>query len=100
MSIKLAKSILTENSKVLYGIFGLIESSGFFPPRNILNQFLEQGYDPCDQDGRMDNWKPFTLNNEEYQVIANWWLSQHPVSSINDLGVSHWDDWSVKIIDA
>ena len=63
--LELAKKVLKENSEVLYGTFGIIESSGFFPPINFLNDFLKIGSDPCDQDGRMDNWKPFSLNDKK-----------------------------------
>jgi len=99
MSLKLAKNVLTENSKVLYGIFGVIESSGFFPPREFLNQFLLQGNDPCDQDRRMDNWPPFELNEIEYEKVKKWWLSIHPGSIVDDLGEENWDDWAVEIIE-
>jgi hypothetical protein len=61
-SVETAKKVLTANTAVLYGIFGTIESSGYFPPSKFLNQFLAQGNDPCDQDGRMSKWPPFTLS--------------------------------------
>jgi hypothetical protein len=71
--INLAKKVLLENTKVLYGIFGIINTSGFFPPRGFLNEFLEGGSDPCDQDGRMDSWIPFELSESEYEIIKKWW---------------------------
>jgi hypothetical protein len=37
-SVELAKNILSENAQVLYGIFGQIESSGYFPPKEFLNR--------------------------------------------------------------
>ena len=52
-----SKNILTENTNVLYGIFGIISTSGYFPSFYFLNEFLMQGSDPCDQDGRMEEWK-------------------------------------------
>src|ERR1700687_1673171 len=51
--LDIAKQVLAANEAVLYGIFGVIGSSGYFPPRDFLNDFLRQGTDPCDQDGRM-----------------------------------------------
>lgn len=65
-NVALAKRILSDNSKVLYGIFGIINTSGYFPPCSLLNEFLMAGNDPCDQDGRMKNWKPFKLSSEEH----------------------------------
>ncbi len=99
MNVELAKKVLSDNSKVLYGIFGVIESSGYFPPREFLNQFLDKGNDPCDQDGRMESWTPFILNAVEYDAVKVWWLSKYPGVVINDLGATSWDDWVVEIIE-
>jgi len=38
--IALAKRVLTEDTKVLYGIFGIINTSGYFPPHKFLNEFF------------------------------------------------------------
>ena len=99
MSIELAKRVLTENSHVLYGIFGTIKVSGYFPPIQFLDQFFSQGSDPCDQDGRMDNWKPFVLSENEYKTIANWWVSNHPGTVEDDLGQASWDSWALEIVE-
>jgi hypothetical protein len=99
MSIESAKKVLAENSKVFYGIFGAIKASGYFPPRKFLNQFFERGSDPCDQDGRMDNWTPFELTEEEYDAILKWWFEDHPDVSVNDLGADNWNEWQSEIIE-
>jgi len=99
MSFELAKKTISDNSKVLYGIFGVIESSGYFPPFEFLNEFLMQGEDPCDQDGRMKSWKPFLLDEAEYSLIKNWWLSNHNEAIVNDLGASNWAGWANEIIE-
>ncbi len=94
-----AKRVLTENSKVLYGFFGVVESSGVFPPRDFLNEFLLVGYDPCDQDGRMENWPPFNLTHEEYTQVKEWWLQSHPGAQEDSLGESCWDDWATALLE-
>jgi hypothetical protein len=98
-SIENAKAILLENKKVKFGIFGIIESSGYFPPRIFLNQFLLEGNDPCDQDGRMDKWIPFELNIEEFEIIKDWWIDLHPNTIVDNLNQNNWDDWIQKILD-
>lgn len=97
--IEKAKDILAENSKVLYGIFGVIKGSGLFPPRVFLNEFLKAGSDPCDQDGRMENWVPFELTVEEYLEIKEWWLLLYPNTIEDALEQTSWLDWSVEIIE-
>ena len=97
-SVELAKKILSENAQVLYGIFGQIESSGYFPPQEFLNEFLIHGSDPCDQDGRMNRWIPFTLSAENYEVIKEWWIRNNPGTIENSLGVNCWDDWIQVIL--
>ncbi|MEZ6137067.1 MAG: hypothetical protein R3C53_19405 [Pirellulaceae bacterium] len=92
-SVALAKNILAENSRVLYGIFGVIESSGFFPPRLFLNEFLKVGCDPCDQDGRMGSWTPFELSKDDYLTVKDWWIANHPGTIEDALAVTTWDDW-------
>ena len=52
-AVETAKLVLEADEAVLYGIFGLIGASVYFPPRDFLNEFLMVGNDPCDQDGRM-----------------------------------------------
>jgi hypothetical protein len=95
--ITLAKRVLSDNAKVLYGIFGIINTSGYFPPRSFLNEFLMGGNDPCDQDGRMKSWKPFELSVAEYPHVLSWWQSKYPNTVENDLGVENWSDW-VQVI--
>lgn len=98
-SVETAKKVLTANRAVLYGIFGIIESSGYFPPIKFLNQFLAQGSDPCDQDGRMRKWPPFTLSAQDYVEVKAWWLTHHPDAREDDLGTDSWDDWIQIMLD-
>jgi hypothetical protein len=67
--LQLAKNVLLENATVMYGVFGVIEESGYFPPREFLNEFFMSGHDPCDQDRRMKPWIPFAVSDEEYLAI-------------------------------
>jgi len=97
--LTLAKKVLMEDSEVLYGIFGLISSSGYFPPMAFLNEFLLAGHDPCDQDGRMAHWQPFALSLEDYQRLKEWWILGHPGSVENALGETNWNDWAVAIVE-
>jgi hypothetical protein len=97
-STDIAKRVLHEDSKVLYGIFGLIAVSPWFPPHGFLNEFFMGGNDPCDQDGRMHKWRPFSLNQIEYEEVKAWWLELHPGAVVSDLAVSSWRDWEVKLI--
>lgn len=97
-AVETAKRVLTENSAVMYGIFGVVSSSGLFPPREFLNQFLSLGYDPCDQDGRMRGWPSFHLLPREYLEIKAWWMLAHPGANENSLGAECWDDWVQEIL--
>jgi len=97
--VALAKKVLSENTKVLYGIFGIIETSGYFPPRDFLNEFFLGGSDPCDQDGRMDSWIPFELSAEEYNLIQLWWQSKYPGTVVNKLNSESWNDWVQEILE-
>jgi len=96
-NVREAKRILTTNTNVLYGIFGVIKDSGYFPPREFLNEFLESGSDPCDQDERMSRWAGFTLSREEYSEIKEWWLKRYPNSKVSNLNTNCWDDWSQEV---
>jgi hypothetical protein len=96
----LAKRILADNSVVLFGIFGMVETSGFFPPREFLNEFLMVGYDPCDQDGRMASWVPFELSIEGYQLVKDWWIEKHPGTVEDSLSANSWNDWVQCILDS
>lgn len=87
-----AKRVLDENAKVLYGIFGVISCSGYFPPLPFLNEFFMAGSDPCDQDERMDSWCPFTLTSSEYEEVKAWWLVSRPGTVESALGSECWDD--------
>ena len=98
-AVDLAKRVLAENEAVLYGIFGVIAGSGSFPPRSVLNEFLLVGNDPCDQDGRMQSWRPFALTGDEYREVLEWWTAGHPGDVENSLGVSRWDDWVQEMLD-
>ena len=97
-SIKDAKLVMTENASVMYGIFGIVESSGIFPPRDFLNEFFQAGQDSCDQDGRMAQWVPFSLGAEDYLSIKEWWIAMHPGTQENRLGADCWDDWVQEIL--
>jgi hypothetical protein len=97
-SLETAKQVLVADEKVLYGIFGVIGSSGFFPPRAFLNEFLMKGHDPCDQDGRMSAWQPFTVSPEEYRELKAWWVAGSTGAVEDGLGVDCWDDWVPEIL--
>ncbi|AAS61128.1 hypothetical protein CQP30_19815 [Yersinia pestis] len=94
-----AKRVLDENAKVLYGIFGVISCSGYFPPLPFLNEFFMAGSDPCDQDERMDSWCPFTLTSSEYEEVKAWWLVSRPGTVESALGSECWDDWIQEILE-
>jgi hypothetical protein len=94
-----AKRILIENSKVLYGIFGIVKGSGYFPPNEFLNQFLLKGSDPCDQDGRMKDWKPFALSSDNYLLVKEWWVRENPGTVEDSLGADDWMEWTLKILE-
>jgi hypothetical protein len=95
--LDIAKQVLAADEAVPYGIFGLIGSSGYFPPHGFLNEFLMRGYDPCDQDRRMDAWRPFVLSPEDYRELKAWWFAAHSGAVEGDLGAVCWDDW-VQVI--
>ncbi|WP_082568754.1 hypothetical protein [Rhizobacter sp. Root1221] len=88
-----AKEVLAANEEVRYGIFGVVGGSKVFPPRTFLNEFFAGGNDPCDQDGRMGSWRPFSVTEHDYLEIKAWWVANHPGVAEDDLGVSEWDDW-------
>lgn len=98
-NISKAKRVLDENTKVLYGIFGIIDGSGCFPPLPFLNEFFLVGSDPCDQDGRMGRWRPFILTIPEYEVVKAWWLEARPGTIEAQLGCECWSDWVQEILD-
>jgi hypothetical protein len=97
-AVETAKRVLEADEAVLYGIFGVIGGSGYFPPRDFLNEFLMVGNDPCDQDGRMSRWQPFALSPEDYEVVKAWWVAGHPDAVVSDLNVDNWDDWIQAIL--
>jgi hypothetical protein len=97
-SVELAKQVLEDNQNVLYGVFGHVATSPWFPPARFLNEFLGVGHDPCDQDERMGHWKPFALTNDEYEEVKRWWLTNHPNSNEDELGVSSWDEWVFHLL--
>jgi len=92
-NVDAARRVLAANEVVLYGIFGVIGASGYFPPREFLNEFFMAGSDPCDQDGRMDRWRPFTLSPAEYDEVRAWWATGHSGAMTSKLGVESWGDW-------
>ncbi|WP_025123509.1 MULTISPECIES: hypothetical protein [unclassified Serratia (in: enterobacteria)] len=98
-NINQAKQVLDANTKVLYGIFGVIDRSGYFPPLPFLNEFFLVGSDPCDQDGRMGRWRPFTLTSSEYEVVKAWWIVTRPTTVESQLGCECWGDWVQEILE-
>lgn len=94
-----ARRVLEENTKVLYGIFGIIDFSGYFPPLPFLNEFFIAGSDPCDQDGRMSCWRPFTLTISEYEEVKAWWVSSRPGTVESPLNSECWSDWIQEILE-
>ncbi|WP_419963027.1 hypothetical protein [Pantoea vagans] len=94
-----ARRVLEENTKVLYGIFGIIDVSGYFPPLPFLNEFFIAGSDPCDQDGRMRCWRPFTLTISEYKEVKAWWVSSRPGTVESPLNSECWSDWTQEILE-
>ncbi len=97
-SVELAKWVLVADEEVEFGIFGQIGYSGFFPPREFLNEFLMSGHDPCDQDGRMPAWTPFVVSPEEYAALKAWWTTLHAGAVEDDLGAACWGDWVQEIL--
>jgi hypothetical protein len=88
-----AKKVLLANSIVLYGVFGVIEGSGYFPPRSFLNEFLLSEHDPCDRDSRMGRWEAFSLSDEDYLVLKQWWICRNPDTVEDSLGSNCWSEW-------
>jgi hypothetical protein len=75
-ALQLAKKILLENINILHGVFGVIEVSGYFPPKEFLNEFFMIGYDPCDQDRRIGRWIPFLISSEDYFAVKESWYNR------------------------
>lgn len=98
-NIDLAKKVLLDSTKTLYGIFSIICISSYFPPRVFLNEFLKVGSDLCDQDGRMEDWNPFELNEEEYLEVLSWWQEKYPDAVVDDLDSDNWNDWIEEILE-
>lgn len=98
--LDLAKSVLLENAEVTYGIFGIIENSGYFPPLPFLAEFFMGGSDPCDQDGRMPPWRPFSPTEAEYEALKSWWIALHPGTVESTLGAQSWDEWGQQILES
>jgi hypothetical protein len=94
-----AKRVLADDEAVLYGIFGVIGCSGYFPPRAFLNEFLKWGSDPCDQDGRISSWVPFALSPDEYNEVKAWWVAGHTGAIEDSLSAESWNDWVQEMLD-
>jgi hypothetical protein len=94
-----AIDVLQRNSAVQHGIFGAIRFSGLFPPRMLLNDFLAQGQDLCDQDARMERWPPFILSEVEYSIVKSWWITRHPEAREDALDTSSWSEWSTAMLE-
>lgn len=98
-ALESAKLVLAANEAVQFGIFGVVGSSDVFPPREFLNQFFAVGGDPCDQDGRMFIWEPFSLSATEYAALLDWWLMKHSAVTENRLDADCWDSWIQNLFD-
>ena len=96
--VERAARMLVADEEVQFGIFGHIGCSGFFLPREFLNEFLMWGSDPCDQDGRMPDWTPFAVSAEEYAALKAWWAGLHPGAVEDNLGATCWGDWSQEML--
>jgi hypothetical protein len=94
-----AKEVLLANTIVPYGVFGVIEGSGYFPPRFFLNEFFMSEYDPCDQDGRMGRWEAFSLSNEDYLILKQWWICRNPDTVEDSLSTNCWLEWVEKVFE-
>ena len=94
MNTNKAKEILKENQSIKYGSFDLVTET--FPSLAIFNDFLKQGKDHCDQDELMSTWKAFTLNQNEFNEVINWWKKQYPKTKVDSLGQTNWTDWFVE----
>lgn len=46
----------------------------------------------------MGTWEPFVLTDVEYEDVKRWWLSKHPNATVDDLGVSNWDEWVFHLL--
>jgi hypothetical protein len=97
--VESAKNVLLNNETVRFGIFGIVATSGYFPPHQFLNEFLLEGADPCDQDQRMPPWKPFSLSADDYSIVKAWWADRHNGAIESSLGVTNWSDWTVVVIE-
>ena len=98
-ALEAAKRVLAANEAVRFGIFGVVGSSGVFPPRVFVNQFLARGSDPCDQDGRMGRWVPFAVPPDAYQPLLAWWTAGHPGAVEDGMGAACWDDWVQELLE-
>src|SRR5438034_11340182 len=98
--IERAKAVLAENSTMPFGIFGVVAGSKRFPPRELLNEFLMGGSDPCDQDQRMVPWPPFMLSADEFAAVEAWWQSVHPGSVTDWVVMDSWHDWTAQLIES
>ncbi|MGY8769420.1 MAG: hypothetical protein ACKVH8_13460 [Pirellulales bacterium] len=96
--VRLAKNVLKADIEGLYGVMGHVGNSDYPPPRKFLNEFFEEGHDSCDQDGRIPSWEPFSLDEDEYKEIKQWWINQYPDATEDSLGVESWGDWVFIIL--
>lgn len=94
-----AIEVLARSSSLQGGIFRAISASLWFPPLSLLNEFLLSGHDACDQDERMRNWLPFSLSEDEYRQVKQWWLEKHPGATEDSLAQTNWRDWTVELLE-
>lgn len=97
--VEKAKKVLLDDTRGLFGIFGIIETTGYFPPCSFLNEFFMEGHDPCDQDRRMESWESFLLSSSEYLELKEWWIAKHPGTEESSLDTECWDDWVQEVLE-
>jgi hypothetical protein len=93
-SLEKAKRVLAESEMLPVGTFKEIGDHPYFPPRAFLNEFLALSRDPCDQDGLMGKWQPFTLSPDDYCELLAWWVAKHPGAVETSLDAKCWNEWA------
>jgi hypothetical protein len=71
--------------------FGIVANCDFFPPRDVLNAFLECGYDDLDDEDGVLRWLPFSVVDADYDRLLAWWRLTHPSVRCDSLGVPNAD---------
>lgn len=81
--------------------FRIIENGMYFPPIEVLNEYLGQGTDPADQDNVYPDWQPIKVDELTYQETKKWWLCKHPNAKEDwlELDISEADFWFSEAYD-